>query len=668
MKLPILSFLFILSFNTSIAQELGLQRAVEVTAESIEKPFAQVKLIWSDDFDASKWTVYKKDDEGTFTFLSTVNSPDTSYVDENVRIGERYTYLIHKEDVTSVLGFGTVTTGVRSKAKHSHGTILVIVEEKLYDAISSTIDQYFNDLKMEGWRVIVHQTSSTATHFDLKAQIKDYHTKSDSTLSTVVLVGDLAIPYSGFIAPDGHTADHLGAWPADVYYGDLDGTWTDKQIDTETPERPENDNIPGDGKFDQSVIPSDVELMLGRIYLERFDAFESNRFKLYRRYFERNHEFRSSNYRFGNQAIINDDFIDLPEGFAGIGHRSFASAVGRENVSNGRLLDLARDTSYLLAYGCGNGDYFRAGVKLRNQKGKKIDSFQVSETSDYFEYNINCGINILFGSYFGDWDSDDNLLRAPLAGNSPALATLWAGRPVWHLDELNNGLPIGYSVRTSQNSDIHLFDYIENINLTYERLIHVSLMGDPTIHLQYEKGISNLKVAAGPGRKTADLTWTPSTEAEGYYVYRRDSVKDIYELLTQVPITENFFTDSFPKEGTNEYMVRASHMHLSPSGSFEMLTPGSTEKVTGIMGLGKSIENHEQDISVFPNPTSGQITISSSSPVQSVQIIDIKGRVLQEHSGFVNQKNLNTEDLKPGIYLLKAVTRSSTEFVKFQVY
>mgnify|MGYP000013517969 CR=1 FL=1 len=30
------------------------------------------------------------------------------------------------------------------------------------------------------------------------------------------------MPYSGNIYPDGHT-DHRGAWPADTYYGDIDG-------------------------------------------------------------------------------------------------------------------------------------------------------------------------------------------------------------------------------------------------------------------------------------------------------------------------------------------------------------------------------------------------------------------------------------------------------------
>src|SRR5207253_1848922 len=82
------------------------------------------------------------------------------------------------------------------------------------------------------------------------------------------------VPYSGKINPDGHS-DHVGAWPADVYYGDIDGNWTDTTVDFTQSTRPPSDaadnlrltNRPGDGKFDQDQIPSAVELEVGRVDL-----------------------------------------------------------------------------------------------------------------------------------------------------------------------------------------------------------------------------------------------------------------------------------------------------------------------------------------------------------------------------------------------------------------
>jgi hypothetical protein len=41
-----------------------------------------------------------------------------------------------------------------------------------------------------------------------------------------VLIGNVPVPYSGDLNPDGHS-DHDGAWPTDTYYAEMNGTWTD---------------------------------------------------------------------------------------------------------------------------------------------------------------------------------------------------------------------------------------------------------------------------------------------------------------------------------------------------------------------------------------------------------------------------------------------------------
>ena len=39
----------------------------------------------------------------------------------------------------------------------------------------------------------------------------------------------VTLPYAGNIAPDDHP-NHKGAWPADVFYGEMNGTWTDESV------------------------------------------------------------------------------------------------------------------------------------------------------------------------------------------------------------------------------------------------------------------------------------------------------------------------------------------------------------------------------------------------------------------------------------------------------
>ena len=83
----------------------------------------------------------------------------------------------------------------------------------------------------------------------------------------------LPVPASGLIHPDGHTApgdDHAGAWPADVYYGDMDGTWTTGSVNFINGNLSRVSNTTSDNKFDQRTVPDGprgipVELQVGRV-------------------------------------------------------------------------------------------------------------------------------------------------------------------------------------------------------------------------------------------------------------------------------------------------------------------------------------------------------------------------------------------------------------------
>jgi hypothetical protein len=58
-----------------------------------------------------------------------------------------------------------------------------------------------------------------------------------------------------------------GAWSADGFYGDMDGTWTDTSVTNTSSSETRIHNVPGDGKLDQNTIPSPLELAVGRVDL-----------------------------------------------------------------------------------------------------------------------------------------------------------------------------------------------------------------------------------------------------------------------------------------------------------------------------------------------------------------------------------------------------------------
>ncbi len=72
-------------------------------------------------------------------------------------------------------------------------------------------------------------------------------------------------------------------------------------------------------------------------------------------------------------------------------------------------------------------------------------------------------------------------------------------------------------------------------------------------------------------------------------------------------------------------------------------------------------DNILQQISIVPNPTSGNITINSPKiKVNSVIVFDIRGRKLMEKKYTDTQYNLNISALQSAIYFLKINTSEGT--------
>ena len=132
--------------------------------------------------------------------------------------------------------------------------------------------------------------------------------------------------YSGEIVPDGHTNNHLGAWSADVYYAEMNEIWTDEFVNrTGQPAR--TTNVPGDGKFDQSVIDA-AELEIGRVDFFNLPAFTKSEQDLLGEYLDKVHAFKQRQFVPNNQAFARDNF---GFGFDTGPDINFPAMVGPEN-------------------------------------------------------------------------------------------------------------------------------------------------------------------------------------------------------------------------------------------------------------------------------------------------------------------------------------------------
>jgi hypothetical protein len=68
---------------------------------------------------------------------------------------------------------------------------------------------------------------------------------------------------------------------------------------------------------------------------------------------------------------------------------------------------------------------------------------------------------------------------------------------------------------------------------------------------------------------------------------------------------------------------------------------------------------------VFPNPASGNITISSESDFHALEIVDLMGRVVHSQTNNENNTTLNIANFSDGLYFVRIITETGAEVQKF---
>ncbi len=452
------------------------------------------------------------------------------------------------------------------------------------------------------------------------------------------------MPYSGLFStpPDGHAAangSHQGAWPADLYYGHMsEYDWTDNGTMLNSA-RPRNENLPGDGKFDPiSIGYNNVYLRVGRVDFYDMPAFydeqwENPEIELYRRYLNKDHDYRTGKISYEMRGLIDDNFKGLPEKPGSTGWRNFGSFFGADSVKEIDWFTTLETDNYLWSYGCGGGSFKSANG--------------IGNTNNFASQPVNSIFTMLFGSFFGDWDAKDNFLRAGLCSEPSILTCAWAARPHWYLHHMALGDPIGYSTVLSQNN---MTLYIPNIYYTQQspngsisafgmRQIHTALMGDPTLRM-YMNTVESPKnlSAVQPGGGVVELNWE-APDIDGIYffeVFRAELNEDgsntgsDWKKVNEVPITATTFTDNYSYEGTLQYMVRSIQVQQTNSGSFYNHSLGLIQNI-----VVSGVENSDFDFAftASPNPAVSYSNITVTVPFDGrvdVAIFDMRGNRIRQ--------------------------------------
>lgn len=558
--------IFIVLIAIFITLKLASQGAKNYTvlvSATVQKSPPQIRLNWNYHAGITSYRVFRKlkSDASWGNALVTLTANDTSYTDNSVQVATSYEYLLEK-NAGSYFAYGFINSGIEIPLQTSSKKVILLVDSAVRDSIQSELVQWKLDAENEGWSVARIDMSRNLKSDAVKDKIILEYQKDPENTKALFIVGHIAVPYSGNFKPtppDAHT-EHVVAWPADVYYADMDGMWTDDQVDDTTGAFKRHWNRPNDGVWDQTILGNSntADLAVGRVDFFNMPAFSKSEATLLKDYFKKLNDYKLGNYKPQRRALIDDNFGAFSgEAFSVSGWGNFSTMVGKDNIlectaGNGMDYLGTMDTaSYLWSFGCGAGSYTSCSG--------------VGTTANFAARQPQTVFTMLFGSYFGDWDNQNNLLRAALA-HGKVLTNVWSGRPRWFFHHMALGGNIGESTLISQNN--------RNPGALYNGMnfmngVHTALLGDPTLKLHYVKPPKNLFTILKDSTHV-NLTWTVSGESVlGYNIYKRKLSETSFTKLNSSIVNGAIFDDScVTSPDTFIYQVRAVVLESTPSGTY----------------------------------------------------------------------------------------------------
>ncbi|MCX6154864.1 MAG: T9SS type A sorting domain-containing protein [Candidatus Kapabacteria bacterium] len=699
-----LFYLSYFSINAADKNIVPIDVSIVAQARGLTAPSPRIIIEWLKVDSVRSYDIYRRvkgfSDWG-MTIAKISNPLTVSFTDSTVKKGTLYEYWIRSHTygvypsiidnsnlAQKIDGNTYLTCGIEIPVRDNIGKVLLLIDSTMLAPLSTEINRLIDDLVAEGWAVVV-RGAKRCTGFDsaavinTKAIVNDEY-NLDNSLRSIFILGRVAVPYSGILNPDGH-GDHRGAWPTDLYYGYLDDYfWTDDYAISSGTSSNDNKNVVGDGKFDQTDLSGDVSLEVGRVdfygLTDMINGLKTNEIELLRSYLNKDHDYRTGALAVNFRGVVDDNFGFYGFGFAASGWRNFGQLVGINNVTSGKIFTDLSTNNALWYYGCGGGSPNSCGG--------------IGVSADFASKPVKGVFTMLFGSYFGDWNYQNDIMRSLVASNPSVLTSCWAGRPHWYFHDMAMGETIGYSAKLTQNN---MSDYLHTIvypddkkypgGVAYivgNKQVHVALIGDPTLKIYTAPAnggincIRNLSIVQ-PGKGLVELKWTkPDSLSYTYNIYRSKDAKGPFTKVNTKVVTDTTFIDNYTYNGKSYYMVKANGLVTSKSGSFYANSKGITGNVL-LTGIEENNIQPEFSINCSPNPASDylNITLSLSNTANTkIEIFSADGKFMQSvYSGYLvagsnswlislNEGYMNYEQ---GVYFIKLTASERSEVKKFVV-
>lgn len=519
----------------------------EVDVAVTDVPSARVTFTWDAQADGGSVEIYRRNmgdvGSGTWSLRGTTWHPTNDYTD-NISTGVLYEYKIFRpafdayDDSASFM-----PVSIDAPLEDERGILLFVVDKSMTNALAGEIRRIEMDIAADGWTVqrMNYDRDGTGSHTNLRALIVQAYNDHPSEVKALYLFGHLPVTMSGYMAPDGHDNE---AHATDGYYADMDGTWTDSG------NYEAGENEPGDGRFDQSYYPDDIELMVGRVDMANMTAYYKTEEEYLRDYAHKSHAWRCG-----------------------------AREVPLRGTWNSRYLWMERNWMMSM-FGTHVLAIKEFQPNLATNENVFCTDFAYWNGSDpyYTDHPFKSIFFINFGSHKQKWERDNNPMRGVMAQPDWGLSCAWGARPAWFFHHLNAGKPLGYSAwRTMNNYGVspHLDYYPIGDYSWMDGYVSINMMGDPTIRMHPVKPPMALSVAQSGS--DAVLSWNEpeETDIRGYHVYSATNRLGPYTRLTTGMITDCVFTNTGVGAVKTYYQVRTVKAQTTPCGSYLNQSPGA---------------------------------------------------------------------------------------------
>src|SRR5262249_49198047 len=413
-------------------------------------------------YGVDNFTIYRKSRDATNWGSPIAITPGTTleFIDTNITLGSTYEYQIVKHAALGYRGYGYIYSGVQAPLIENRGKLLLILSSDITNSLAAELARLQSDLIGDGWDVLRREISSSDTPANVRNIITNEFYHDPANVNCVFLLGHVPILQSGTnLNYDAHLARGM---PADSFYAEMQADW------------PPNQSV------SPAFLPSDVQLMIGRVDLFNMPGNGAaspwpSETELLRRYLNKDHSWRHKLISVERQALVGNLRGDENgEATAASGYRNFAPLVGLGNTFEAnveytappeeRWISYLAKSNYLWAYGCGAG----APTSVSGL-GTHDGTYANVYSTDIVGQDAKAVFVMLFGSWFGNWDYTDDIMRSVLATPTMGLAACMAGRPHWYFHHMGLGEPIGFSTRLSMNND-KLYQHQSN---GYTRAVYV---------------------------------------------------------------------------------------------------------------------------------------------------------------------------------------------------